>query len=486
MATLSVPIAESFHSLPLLAWLATAFLISEAATQPLTGKLTDIYSRRSGLVISNLFFAAGNLLCGVASNKWMMIMGRALAGIGGGGLHTISTIVVSDMVPLRKRGLWQGFSSVFFGLGNGLGGVFGGYMNDVWNWKVAFLAQIPLTAASALMVYVYLDKKNGGERVKPSIRQVDFLGSGLLVSTLTIFLLGLTSGGNTLSWNHPLITTSLLLSAGLLCVFIFVEEKVAKEPIIPVKFLTNRTVAGVCLTNLFLTMILFTFLFYLPVYLRIRGFSITSAGAALIPCSLFSALGSLFAGFVIHKTGKYKTLNLGILLLTLVATLLMSTCTLSTPEWAPTIYVTLAGTAFGGMLTVTLVAIIGAVPHKDQAVVTSLNYTSRALGAVLGVALASAVFQNALRRDLWEKLGDQADAADIIAQIRDNLDAVYDLPLRHRRLAMESCMLAVSAVFLATVGLAFLGFASGAMIRELTLPTTLTREDGKDMEEVTA
>jgi MFS family permease len=79
IATLSAPISTSFNSLSLLSWLASAYLIANAACQPLSGRLTDIFSRRTGLVVSNVLFAAGNLICGLARNEWMMIGGRVVA-----------------------------------------------------------------------------------------------------------------------------------------------------------------------------------------------------------------------------------------------------------------------------------------------------------------------------------------------------------------------------------------------------------------------
>lgn len=141
VATLSAPISASFKSLSLLSWIASAYFIANAALQPISGRLTDILSRRTGLIFSNVFFAAGNLICGLATSKWVMIFGRIIAGMGGGGLNAISTFVGSDLVPLRRRGVWQGFGNVSFGLGATLGGVFGGWINDTWGWRTAFLIQ---------------------------------------------------------------------------------------------------------------------------------------------------------------------------------------------------------------------------------------------------------------------------------------------------------------------------------------------------------
>jgi MFS family permease len=168
IATLSAPISNSFNSLSLLSWLASAYLIANSACQPLSGRLTDIFSRRTGLVVSNIFFAAGNLICGLASTEWAMIAGRVVAGIGGGGLMAISTFVASDLVPLRRRGLVQGIGNVCFGSGAGLGGIFGGWVNGSWGWRVAFLSQVPVVVVSGTLVFFLVripPKKSGKSKL---------------------------------------------------------------------------------------------------------------------------------------------------------------------------------------------------------------------------------------------------------------------------------------------------------------------------------
>lgn len=116
IATLSAPISTSLNSLSLLSWIASAYLIANAAIQPISGRLTDLVSRRTGLIYSSIFFALGNLICGLARTEWVMIFGRVVAGIGGGGMTAICTFLASDIIPLRRRGLWQGFGNVIYGI----------------------------------------------------------------------------------------------------------------------------------------------------------------------------------------------------------------------------------------------------------------------------------------------------------------------------------------------------------------------------------
>ncbi|KAI9840480.1 MAG: hypothetical protein M1837_001586 [Sclerophora amabilis] len=474
ITTLAAAISTSFRSLSLLSWLASAYLISNAAFQPISGRLTDIFSRRTGLIFSNIFFGLGNLICGLATKEWIMIAGRVVAGIGGGGLMAISTFVGSDLVPLRKRGVVQGVGNVCFGLGMGLGGIFGGWINDVWGWRKAFLIQIPFVIASTILV-AFTVRVPVKETGKPPLKRVDFLGAFTLIVTLVLLLLGLNSGGNIVPWTHPLILTTLPLSAISLMFFIYVEERIASEPVIPVRLLLNRTVAAACLTNWFATMAVYCFLFYLPIYFQVQGFSTTQAGVRVIPQSIGSAAGSLGTGFIMKATGRYYILNLCIQALSVVACGLICTFTLSTPSWPPFIYLFFNGVGYGSMLTVTLLALISAVDHAHQAVITSASYAFRSTGSTIGVTIASAVFQNILKADLWAQFGQRSDGPEVIGRIRESFDEVRKLPPEWQQGVLDSYMRALKGVFFTGFGMVLFAAMISVFMREHVLHKNLAR-----------
>lgn len=485
MATLAAPIATSFESLSLLAWLATGYLIGQAATQPLCGKLTDIFSREWGLIVSNCLFALGNLICGFAENNATMIFGRIVAGIGGGCINTITTIISSDLIPLRQRGLWQGLANVFWGLGNGLGGLFGGYMNDNWDWRIAFIAQVPLTIVS-LVIISFQFKTIGSNtprqivKSQSALARVDFLGSFLMISTLVLFLTGITSGGNIVPWSHPIAYVPLPLSVVSFCGFIYVERNIAREPILPLHFLGDRTVLCACLTNWSFHLAMFVVTFYIPIYYRILGVSTTRAGTALAPIGVLLPLGSLTAGFITSRTGKYINTLRSTLILLLAGAIGCTTNSLDTPLWLPMIYLGAIAFATGAMLVVTLVAFTSAVKIEEQALVTSLSYVFRSTGSVLGVAIGSAVYQSVLEHALWARLGTIDDAADIIRGIKDSLDFLEALPGQLQSLVRNSYMDALRATFGTTVGFAVMAIVSGLLVKQLKLHNTLTREEEED------
>lgn len=479
VATLTAPISSSFHSLSLLSWLATSYLISNAAFQPLSGRLTDIFSRRTGLVFSNVFFAAGNIICGTAKSQGAIVVGRIVAGIGGGGLLTISTFVTSDLVPLRQRGVWQGVGNICYGAGSGLGGVFGGWINDTLGWRWAFLIQVPFIVVSCVLVATTIDipvKYTDKGRLK----RVDFLGATTLVITLVLFLLGLNMGGNQLPWTHPLILTSLPLSAVFLGIFVYIEAYVASEPVIPVRLLLDRTVLSACLTNWFSTMSIFGLLFYLPLFFQVQGLSATSAGVRLIPQALGTSIGSLGCGIIMRSTGRYKTMSYVCMLTFVLSGVMICTLNLATPVWIPFIYFFFLGGSYGSMLTITLVALISAVDHDYHAVITSASYAFRSTGSTIGISIASAVFQNILISGLWSRFGDRKDASEMISRIRDSLDEIHKLPGDWKPGVMDAYMDSLRAVFIALLGLSVLGAIGSSAMREHKLHSNMARQDPDD------
>ena len=475
IATLSASISASFNSLSLLSWLASAYFIANAALQPLSGRLTDIFSRRTGLIFSNIFFGAGNLICGLAETEAVMIFGRVVAGMGGGGLNAISTFVASDLIPLRRRGVWQGFGNICFGAGAGLGGVFGGWINDTFGWRKAFLVLVPLTAISGTGVFftVWIPVKHSE---KAAIKRVDFLGAASLISTLVLLLIGLNSGGNVVPWNHPLIYTTLSLSFISLLIFVYIENTHASEPVIPVKLLLNRTVLAACLTNWFMTMSVFSLIFYGPIYFQVKGLSPTQAGARLIPQSIGTGFGSISTGLIMRWSGRYYLLSVGIQGIFITACALISTFNLATPTWEPILTFLMSGTGYSGMLTTTLIALISAVEHKEQAVITSASYAFRSTGSAIGITIASAVFQNLLKMKLWALLGDQEGAAAMIGRLRDSLNEINNLPIEWRGQVKEVYMSALRGVFLTTLGISVLAALCNLAIREHKLYTSLDRK----------
>ena len=334
---------------------------------------------------------------------------------------------------------------------------------------------MPLTVVSGTMVF-FTVKVPVKHSSTSALKRIDFVGAAALITTLILLLLGLNSGGNVVPWNHPLIYTTLPLSFISLLLFIYIESEHASEPVIPVKLLLNRTVLAACLTNWFLTMSVYAILFYGPIYFQVKGLSTTQAGARLIPQSVGVALGSISTGLIMRWTGRYYILNVCIQIMFTGAYVLLSTFTLVTPAWEAVLSFLMSGIGYSGMLTTTLIALISAVDHKDQAVITSASYAFRSTGSTIGITIASAVFQNILKVRLWSKLGDRKDASDIIRRVRDSLDEIRILPVEWRGEVREVYMEALRGVFLTSLVVGILGGLVSLAMREHVLHKTLERK----------
>ncbi|KAL2266489.1 hypothetical protein VTJ83DRAFT_5841 [Remersonia thermophila] len=483
MATLSAPIASEFRSLSLLSWLATAYLVANAAFQPLSGRLTDIFGRGPGLVFSNAMFAAGNLACGLARDETGIIVGRVVAGVGGGGLMSISTFLASDLVPLKKRGVVQGVGNIVYGTGAMTGGVLGGFINDTssWGWRMAFLIQVPIVVASGLLVWYLVD-------VPPKISdrsliaRVDFGGALLTVGSLVLLLLGLNAGGNIVPWSDPLVWTTIPLGCAMMVVLCWWETQ-AQQPIIPVRLLLHRTVFSACVCCFLCTMIMLMTLYYTPLYLQVLGHSATQAGVRILASSLGVSISSFGSGLVMKKTGRYVGLGVAAVATLVASTALMAlTLDQHAPAWAPFATMLLLGLGYGGMLTVTLLACIAAVDHAHQAVVTSATYAFRSVGATLGVTAASAAYQNVLRARLWDRFGHLDGAAEEIARIRDDIGELARLPEGWYDGVIASFMEAFRSVWVMAFLLAVGGLVSVSRMQQHKLHSNLARQEEEEEE----
>lgn len=475
VATLSAPISSEFQSLSLFSWLATAYLISNAAFQPLCGRLTDIFGRGPGLVLSNIIFAAGNLICGLAQDEYTMIGGRVVAGIGGGGLMAISTFIASDLIPLRQRGLVQGVTNICYGSGAMLGGIFGGLIQDhtKLGWRLAFLILVPPSLLSAVAT-AYLVRIPPKQSDKSYLARIDFLGALLVISFLVLLLLGLNSGGNIVPWVSPLPIITISSSLLVLVLMIWWESR-APQPILPVKLFLNRTPVAACACNLFCTMAVMCGLFYAPMYLQTLGESATSAGMAILPSPIGVSMGSLGAGWWMKKTGRYYLIGVAFMGIMVTGFSVFNLLGKESPRWLIGIAFFFIGAGYGAHLTITLLACISSVDHSQQAVITSATYLARSLGGTIGITIGSAVYQNVLKSQLWQRFGDEPNAGHIINRIRDDLDALKHLPTGWYDGVMDSFMAAFSTVWVTLLVMSVLGLICIACLKQHVLHSTLER-----------
>ncbi|KAK6465665.1 major facilitator superfamily domain-containing protein [Scheffersomyces coipomensis] len=488
VTTLLTLIASDLKSISNISWIATAYLLSCSAFQPLFGKLSDIFGRKNLLMLCCAFFAVGCMICVTDSLFWLVI-GRFVTGIGGSGLTSLGTITMSDLIPLRDRGFYQGLANVFFGLGSASGGMVGGLIADYFGWKYVFILQVPLAVVLGVSLYLNLNLPEGspglgahGVDIRQKLKRVDFLGSFCLVSSLMLILTAASLGGKDIPYSSNTFIALVSTSFFLLGAFGYVEAYVSEEPIIPIHLLANRTILASSLTNWFYTMGIFTYLFYIPVYYTsVMQFTATQNGLRLVPNFFGVSIGSIGAGIYMRSTGKYYNFTIAVGILSVIGVIRILCISPEIPTWEQFVLLLPSGLGYSSMLTVTLLSLIAAVPAKYQACTTSIQYTFRSTGSTLGVAIASAIFQNLLRSNLYTKIyalvPDKDEAAEIIAQALANTNYSNHAPTALIKQAIiDSYANGCRGAFWFSVITVIVGFATSLFMREHKLHTSINRD----------
>ncbi|KAJ5443325.1 Major facilitator superfamily domain general substrate transporter [Penicillium cf. griseofulvum] len=389
--TLSMTIANEFKSLSLVSWLGTGYLIGLTATQPLSGKLSDIFGRRETFCFASVMFTIGNLISGLARSKLIIIIARVVTGIGGGGCISITTFILSDNIPLRSRGFWQGISAVWFTAGMALGAVIGGATHDAFGWRWAFIGIAPISMIAGIGVAIFVpDHRQHRQSLRKMLSRVDFAGAAALVSSLVLLLIGLNHEGTRIV--TTLFAVTVPLGLVLLGLFLLIEWRWAKEPIIPMSMFRQRTVVAVCLTAWFASMASYANIYYAPRYFQMLGYSTSRTGLYLLPDGVGSGIGSALVGVTIGVTRKYGVFKYTMPLLMALAGAGFMFVTEHTHWVLPEIYLLAKGIGMGGIVTTLILALLHAVPHEQHATATSAYYAFRSTGCTIGLAAATAVF----------------------------------------------------------------------------------------------
>ncbi|KAJ5954609.1 hypothetical protein N7501_008888 [Penicillium viridicatum] len=465
-------IGSDLKALNLTSWIATSYFLTLTSFQPLYGKLSDIFGRKPCLLFAYAIFGIGCLGCGLARDINELIAARVFQGIGGGGMTTVVSILMSDLVPLRDRGLWQGIINIIYATGAGTGAPLGGILSDYIGWRWAFLAQFPLCIIAFIAVS-FLLKLPARESAhwKTKLRRIDFLGAVVLVGAVLGFLIGLDRGSN-VSWKLPLTIASLGVSAVLFVIFILVEIYLAAEPFAPGHIIFNRTFFACYSCNFFSFGGWIAALFYIPLYFQaVDGVSATTAGLRLLPSILSGVSGSVFAGLLMKWYGKYYWL-------TVAAYAFLTTGVFSIYLFSGGVVASTVPMIFGMVIsafgngigvTTTLIGLISNATHEDQAVVTACSYLFRSLGSVIGLSLSSTVVQQVLRNRLQSGLRDSKNIDQIVEGVRESLDFIKTLDPTTARIVRDSYGWSTNKGFAFLVVVVFFALLSSCFIRESKL-----------------
>lgn len=492
VSTTASSIASSMNGSDQITYIAAAYLMTNSIFQPLVGKVSDIYGRRLTLISAQFWFALGCLLCALSQNVTQFTIARAVAGIGGGGMSALSSIIVTDVIPLRIRGMFQGYANVMYGTGQFIGPVVGSAFLT-WNpksgWRWMFGLQVPLVVIAGVLVnknvhdYKFDSVERAANRWNLSnLKRIDLLGS-FTGATFIISIVAMFSA--TTAAAIGLSALAALVSA---VSFYLVEKYLVTDHIVPPSaFQGVLRIAALC--SLFGTMSCYGINYIIPIYIQvIHDFSSFQIG-------LFNALGvfaipmgSLTAGWFLKNdqkttsaavTNKAINVSIAACLVFFIGTFVImgsvhgiepseSRSGLMAAKILPiALGFFIATLGYGGLLVSILILIVGVVGIRHQASVTGMNYMFRSLGSVSGVGISLGIYNHVLRNELYEYfvIGGKPDGETILAKLlkntlylRSGMDRTYlgqTLLIFRAALADSSTMIFVLGLLTVALSLVF-------------------------------
>ncbi|MFE0014506.1 MDR family MFS transporter [Mesorhizobium sp. NPDC059054] len=380
-------IAAALGHAQYLPWIVTGYLLTATAMAPLYGKISDVHGRRPTLYAAILIFLTGSLVAALAPNMLVLIIGRAIQGLGGGGLFALAQTVIGDLVPPKERARYAAWISGTWAVASIAGPLLGGTFAEHLHWSLIFWINLPL----GLLAMAIINKPLKKLPVAAHRHSIDWLGAALLVIATSLLLLALNWGGGTYPWDSPQILGLFAASAIVWAIFALRLVK-AIEPLISLDVLGNSIVLAGTLSLFLLQAANVGLSVYLPVYLQAHlGLTASESGIAMLGILLGTVAGATTSGRLIPRFVHYKRLALvgvcfGIVSLAALAIIAGSTSLISV-----IVLTTCVGYGAGTTFPVATISVQNAVEHNYLGVATGVLTFMRSLGGALGVALLGAV-----------------------------------------------------------------------------------------------
>ncbi|OZJ02471.1 hypothetical protein BZG36_05133, partial [Bifiguratus adelaidae] len=394
-------IASTFNASSQIGWVPTSYMLTSTVCAPLYGKFSDIFGRRTLYLFALSTFLGGSIISGASQDIIMLIVFRAIQGIGGGGISAMNSIIVSDIVSLRDRGKYQGAIGAMADLVNDHFPKLGGVFTDHVSWRWCFYINLPVGAITIVVSVLFLKLRPVTGDTRAKFKRIDGFGTFLLVGSVVCILLAVQMGGNQFAWNSSAIVSCFVVGGVVLIGFIIWEARYANEPVVPMRLFRLRTPLATFLAMFFLGFPFYTWLYYLPIYFQVvRGDSATSSGLELLPFLLGLIITSIVSGILVSKTGRYRIFFwLGGACVTAGSVLIHMLDAIST-RGDQIGFLLLVGIGIGASSQTLIIAAQSSVPYRDIATTTAMNNFFRTIGGVFGIAIASALFNNSLSNNL--------------------------------------------------------------------------------------
>ncbi|KAI0080663.1 iron permease [Panus rudis PR-1116 ss-1] len=451
-------------------WVGSAYALSSTAILPLSGGLADIFGRKPIMLLSITFFAAGSAIAGAAQNMHMLIAARTIQGIGGGCILNLSEIIVSDLVPLAERGLYQGIIGLTWSFASGVGPPIGGSLAEKASWRWLFYINLPLTGVAFILTIIFLDVRTPAGSMRGKLGRVDWGGNFIVIAGTTLAVVALTFAGGRFAWDSAQVLAPLIIGIALVFLFLWYEAKVPTEPTIPWDILTNRTSLSAYASTFFHGIASISIIYYLPIFFQAcRGTSPIRAGVDMLPTALIISPFALLAGALVQITRKYRPSTYMGWILTIVGfgvlSLLRADNTVG--QWVG--YQVLVAAGIGMNFSATVFPVLAPLPVERTASALAFFAFVRSFAQTWGITISSTILQNELKKNL---------PGDFIRQFPEDMEIAYaaipviqtlEEPLRSQ--VQQSFSVSMAVIWKTMIGIAGAGILTLPFLKEVELKT---------------
>ncbi|KAK3363148.1 major facilitator superfamily domain-containing protein [Lasiosphaeria hispida] len=462
IVTVAIPtIAQEFHSTAGYTWIGSAYMLASAATAPMWGRISDIWGRKSIMLIAVGVFWVGSLLSAVSRNMSMLIAARALQGVGGGGIIILVNICISDLFSMRRRGVYFGVMGMVWAVAGAVGPVLGGVFTSKVTWRWCFYINLPVSGIGMAILALVLKLHNPRTPMRQGLAAVDWLGSLTIVGATLMVLLGLELGGVIRPWNSPTVICLVVFGVLTGCLFVLVEWRIAEHPIVPMSLFRVRSNLASLGVSALHGLVFISGSYYLPLYFQaVLGATPLLSGVYILPFVLSLSLVSAAAGVIIKKTGKYLPCIVGgMAVMTLGYGLFVNLE--ARQNWTKIIiYQLIAGLGVGPNFQAPLIALQTMVEPRDMASATATFGFIRQLATSISIVVGGVVFQNGMQNQyprLLAELGPETANLLSGSNAASSVGLVARLPERERTIAQEAYASSLRTMYIMYAAFAGLG-----------------------------